>query len=167
MLSCSITQAPTRQSVQQFVQLLSLSLSHSLLLSLTLPFPLPYSTWKLLRLSCATCPTMAESFCCSSFVVVVVVVLQPKGYKSSTMHMLPEHLQLRSSPALPCPGLLLLASCAVRAEMKNQIEQLIMARRGERNGMDWHGQKNGMKWNGMKHVEQAQSEVTLYSKKKI
>lgn len=113
---------------------LSLSLTHSWSLS-----P-PCNTWKLLRLSCATCPTMAESFCCS------FVVLQPKGYKSSTMHMLPEHPPAPPSiSAEPSCGLAWPASClaAVWAEMKNQIEQLIMAKAGSKTR-----RTHGMKWNG-------------------
>lgn len=118
----------------QSALLIVLSLTHSWSLS-----P-PCNTWKLLRLSCATCPTMAESFCCS------FVVLQPKGYKSSTMHMLPEHPPAPPSiSAEPSSGLAWPASClaAVWAEMKNQIEQLIMAKAGSKTR-----RTHGMKWNG-------------------
>lgn len=69
----------------------------------------------------------------------LLVVLQPKGYKSNTMHMLPR-LQLRQR---------------VRAEMKNQIEQLIMAGHGhgtKRHGMEWNG------WEGKGRQSQSQAQ---------
>lgn len=130
----------------QSALLIVLSLTHSWSLS-----P-PCNTWKLLRLSCATCPTMAESFCCS------FVVLQPKGYKSSTMHMLPEHPPASSAlhlcraqlwPGLAC----FLSGCSVSGnEKSNRTTHNGKSRQQDEanawNEMEWAVKRNEMKWNG-------------------